>query len=147
MILIDQAVRAKLLSLPKIIEVIGDRLYPDFLPQRVKHPAGVMNHAGIDRLESLNGSQSGVKIDTFRIEIGSTRDYDVARIRTAIDRSLSGQKAQGRWNDWANRGPIVTFCTIDDAATQVERDRGGSDEHLRAVVCLLTVTWIDEEQE
>lgn len=146
MIFIDQAVRAKLLSLASVAAVVGTDLYPDFIAQRVKLPAGTYTHAGIDRLEPLNAGPDRTKIDTFRIEIASKRDYDVTRIRNAIDRELSGITAARRWNDGAELGPIVTFVTVDDAATQVERDRTGGDEHPRALVCLLTVTWIDEEQ-
>lgn len=146
MITIDQAIRAKLLSLASVNAIIGANLFPDFIPQRVKRPAGTQTHAGIDRLEPLNAGPSKTKIDTFRIEIASDRGYDVAKLRNAIDRSLSGITAAGRWNDGAEQGPIVVFCTVDDAATQVERDKTGGDEHPRALVCLLTVTWEDEEQ-
>lgn len=145
MISLAQALKAKLQSLAAVSAVIGDKVYPDFMPQRVARPGATYSHAGIDRLPHLNGTQSKVKIDTFRIEVASTRTYDVDAVRSAIDRELSGTKAEGRWNDGAAQGPIVTFCTLDDAATQVDRDRQ-ADEHTRAAVCLLTITWIDEDQ-
>lgn len=146
MITIDQALKAKLLSLTAVAGVVGSNgIYPDFIPQRAARKAGTYSHAGIDRLTRLNGTQSQVKIDTFRIEVTSTRDIDAATVRYAIDRELSGTKAAGRWNDGASQGPIVAFCSLDDAATQAERDRV-SDEHLRTTVCMLTITWIDEEQ-
>ncbi len=146
MIYIDQAVKAKVLSLAGVAAVIGTDLYPDFIAQRVKKPAGTYSHAGIDRLEPLNGNQSKVKIDTFRLGLTSKRDIDVVAMRHAIDRNLSGIQAAGRWDDGANEGPVVVFVTIDDAATELEKDRVGGDESPRTTVCLLTVTWIDGEQ-
>jgi hypothetical protein len=151
MILIDQAVKAKLRGLASVQAVCGQKIYPDFVPQRVAPPFGTFQQNAADRLPYLsigsNGRhQSAVKIDTFRIEFYSDREYDVARIRMAIDRELGGAKANGRWNDGADQGPIVTFCTIDDATGQVDRSQLADDEHPRAVVCLLTVTWYDEEQ-
>lgn len=151
MILIDQAVKAKLRGLPSVSAVCGEKIYPDFVPQRVKAPYGTFQQNAADRMPYLsqgsNGKhQSSVKIDTFRVEFYSERDYDVARIRNAIDRDLSGTKASGRWSDGAAEGPIVTYCSVDDATGQVDRSMFADDEHPRAVVCLLTVTWYDEDQ-
>lgn len=149
MISLAQALKAKLLSLASVSQVVGaNGVYPDFMPQRAAKPGATYSHAGIDRLTFLNCGQSKIKIDTFRIEVVSTRELDVDRVRNAIDRELSGTKAAGRWNDpvnGANNGPIVTFVTLDDAASQFERDRQ-ADEHQRATVCLLTITWYDEDQ-
>lgn len=146
MIFIDQAVKAKLRGLASVAAVCGQKIYPDFVPQRVAAPFGTFQQNAADRLTYLSGGQSRVKIDTFRIEFYSDREYDVARIRHAIDRELGGDRANGRWNDGADQGPIVTYCTIDDATGQVDRSQLADDEHPRAVVCLLTVTWYDEDQ-
>lgn len=145
-IYIEQAVKAKLRSLAAVQAVCQGKIYPDFVPQRVRAPYGTHQNVGIDRATYLSGGQSRIKRDTFRIEFYSSRDYDVARIRHAIDRELSGDKAAGRWSDGADEGPVVTYCTVDDATGEVDRSMIGDDEHPRAVVCLLTVTWIDEDQ-
>lgn len=146
LIFIDQAVKAKLRGLAGVAAVCGEKIYPDFVPQRVRAPYGTFQQNAADRLPFLSGGQSRVKIDTFRIEFYSEREYDVARIRHAIDRELGGDRANGRWNDGNATGPIVTFCSIDDATGQVDRSMIATDEHPRAVVCLLTVTWYDEDQ-
>lgn len=152
MIYIDQAVKAKLRSLTDVRDVCGEKIYPDFIPQRIAAPYGSFQQTGADRLPSLCADpqsgrhQSSVKIDTFRVDFYSTREYDVAAIRHAIDRSLGGVKAAGRWNDGVTQGPVVTFCSVDDATSHVDRSQLATDEHPRATVCLLTVTWLDEDQ-
>lgn len=115
-----------------LADFIGDRLYPDNLPQNATLPAAVYSITGEEVQHLLSGQPVGVVTTTVQIEIGGPDSAQVDQIARAFALLLDGYRGHmGKegldaltWEeltalDWATLAQMNVSTTGIDASCQL----------------------------
>lgn len=124
---IEVALEAKLLAV--LAALVGDRVYPDALPERDDDalPASVVyQRAGDDTPGSLNAGRSNVRAETYTVELWSRLRSDGWAFRELMLAAFTGKPAGGRWG--GGSGVWVCGAVASDAQADArEPVDGGAD--------------------
>lgn len=132
---IRDLVRAYVLADADVTALLGTRLYPDMLPQKVTYPAGVIQAIDIVRPNTLRNvatlARARIQIDVYAQPADGESSRTVAdNCGTAIRQRLDG--FAGEWTD-ASVSPDVAvkaWVTFDLETEGAEPDiHGGLSRH------------------
>lgn len=123
-------VRAYVLDDGTVATLLGSRLYPDMLPQKVTYPAGVILSVDIVRPPSLNKvaslARARIQIDVYAQPVPPKGSRVIAdECGTAIRRRLDG--FTGSFDDASTSppSPVRAWVTFDSETAVAEPDLSG----------------------
>jgi hypothetical protein len=135
-VLIEQAMTSRLAGL------LGhSRIYPDgMIPQGQNvWPCVVYDHAGDDNAVRLSGGRSGIRIDSFNLEIIGVNRLAVATTREQIVDAFAGSNCRGVWGGVG--GIFVTGAVASDANADAVDPQDGTETLYRTERLTLKINW------
>lgn len=141
---IEEALFAKLGTvLPDLI----DQIFGDAHPQATRDDAADcqvhVSHAGDENLQTLDAGRSPHRIDRFTLELWGLDRAKIEQARDTLYAEFDGTEIAAWWNV-ADRDPNTVWAqaaTLADAASDIEPDQQGGDDHDRGERMTLTLHW------
>lgn len=107
--LIDEALRAHLLSKTRITNLVGSRIYENVAPQKAPTPHLTYNQVGGERVHSLSGA-SGLNRAVFNVHSWAVKPLEAKNLSDAVRLVLDGF----RGTMGGGGGVLVNACLVED---------------------------------
>jgi len=135
---IEEALNAYLKSVTAIAALVGQRIYPDTIPQdETGAPCLVYRGPQGDETPYLSGEVNDLHRDTFELTAVGPVKKDCAAVRDAILANLGGTLARGLWQP----GIFVSGCIPSTISANAQNPADGSERWDRETSVNLMVIW------
>lgn len=133
---IEEALKAKLLSVTSLTALIGTQVFPDEVPQKTTGTALKYEHLDGPEDPYLSGEVNDLHRDTFRLGIVAAVRKNVAAVRDVILSEFGGTAARGLWQP----GIFVSGC-FPRTGSQLYPPIDGSERYDREATVDLVIIW------